>query len=104
MTVNGGQRPVPGDIFDRADDPIVNVTPGWQSDDYGEPALEAWLRHVKMATRGFHLPKHLREAEKQFPIIKEARSFLSPEDFVSLVGALAPRYRKGLRAKTATVV
>lgn len=97
VTVNQGNRPVAGDILDDPDDPIVEVRAGWYGDDYREPPLEAWLRHCKWAIGRNPKPKRLAQALKEWPILKDAREFLSADDYVALVSTLNPVWRNGLR-------
>jgi hypothetical protein len=71
---------------------------GWPGDDYGEPPIEAWIRHVQWAMgQRPNLDKKLRVAIKEWPILGEARSFLDPEDYVGLVGHFNPAWRKEVR-------
>ena len=67
-------------------------------DVFNEPMLEAWLRHVKWAIAGAELPATLKQAEKRWPIMKDARHFLGDEDYRALVGTLDPKYRESVRA------
>ena len=98
MTVDSGRRPMVGDTFDDADDPIINVTPGWAWTEYGEDRLEVWLRHAKMVIGPrAPMPAKLAQAVKTYPILGTAKDFLTPNEYRALVGTFKGTYRSHLK-------